>query len=397
MHRRALLTALVVSVPTAAMPAFAQRITGTVTSAETGDPLAGVFVKALQPDGQLARAVLTDSAGRFVLQLPRPGAYALAAERIGQETVEAGPFHVEADQVLPVKLESPRRPIALEGIEARGERRCTTRPDRVAGAARVWEEARKALEVTRWAAENADLRFQSSSYRRALDPTLDRVLSQSVHQRHTGGHKPFAIRDPALLADSGYAMASGDSIQFYGPDAEVLLSDAFLDHHCFDLTESDDDAGLVGLRFRPAQRRRQSDIEGTLWIERATGLLRWLDYSFVDFDHLLPISRVIEGAHPTAAVTGRTEFRRLDNGIWIVDRWWIRMPVLGSQAGRVVLTGWAESGGVVLSARWKASHESRKKPDVDPRGRHSRNRLQPQAFFLDTCIQCRVPSSTAAR
>jgi len=354
--RRARLTVVVLAGLLGAGPLSAQRMTGTIVISGTEAPLVGAFVKLRDGDGNVVRAVLTDNAGRFVLQAPAPGRYSLLVERIGQETMEEGPFHLAEDQARPVRLESKPRPIALAGLEARGERRCTVRPDRAAGAARVWEEARKALEITLWARDNAEFLFRSTRYVRELDPTLARTRSQSTRPAGGMGAKPFLTADPAFLRDSGFAKVLGDSIEYYGLDAEILLSDAFLDHHCFELVSSNADRNLIGLRFRPTATRRLPDVEGTLWIERESGLLRWLDFRFVQLDQIMPLASVAlpregEPRHPRAEVTGRTDFQRLPSGVWIINRWWIRAPILRRTGQRIFLWGWHEDGGVVLDAR----------------------------------------------
>jgi hypothetical protein len=74
--------------------------------------------------------------------------------------------------------------------------------------------------------------------------------------------------------------------------------------------------GPVGLRFEPAQRRRTTDVVGTLWVDRNSGQLRVLEYVYVG----LPPE--LDAEH----VGGRLQFRRLSTGAWIVDNWYIRMP-----------------------------------------------------------------------
>jgi hypothetical protein len=98
------------------------------------------------------------------------------------------------------------------------------------------------------------------------------------------------------------------------------------------------------------------DLEGTLWIDRTSGFLRWLDFRFVQLERIVPLSSVApprdgEPRHPRAEVTGRTDFQRLPGGVWIISRWWIRMPILRSRGERIFLWGWREDGGVVLDAR----------------------------------------------
>lgn len=53
---------------------------------------------------------------------------------------------------------------------------------------------------------------------------------------------------------------------FYAPDAEVLLSDAFLDSHCFSLREATvQGEARLGLTFEPVPGRTIPEVRGVLW------------------------------------------------------------------------------------------------------------------------------------
>jgi hypothetical protein len=126
---------------------------------------------------------------------------------------------------------------------------------------------------------------------------------------------------------------------YYGPDAEVVLSDPFLDRHCFWIeTDAPDDEPWIGLGFRPRERREVTDIRGVLWLDRGTAELRVLEYRYT------PLPRRVPARH----VGGRLEFERLPSGAWIIDRWWIRTP---GERGRARIPRIEEAGAVVLRAR----------------------------------------------
>ena len=57
-------------------------IVGTVSDAETGEPLAGAVVEALGPEG-FRRVAYTDSAGNYVLRNLEPARYTLRASALG--------------------------------------------------------------------------------------------------------------------------------------------------------------------------------------------------------------------------------------------------------------------------------------------------------------------------
>ncbi len=100
----------------------------------------------------------------------------------------------------------------------------------------------------------------------------------------------------------------------------------------------------MGLAFEPFQATKRTDIQGTLWLDRETATLRFLEYGYVWDEY--PNARGV--------ARGRVDFEGLPDGAWIVRKWWIRMPRLSllqslGQAGRsgVYVSGIRESGGQV--------------------------------------------------
>ena len=137
---------------------------------------------------------------------------------------------------------------------------------------------------------------------------------------------PFVSADPEVLARSGYV--DGDITRgstFFAPDAAILLSDRFLDSHCFRIQapEKDRRDDLIGLAFEPLRltsdgARSRVDVRGVLWLDRTSAELRYLEYGYVN----LPFDADANRAG------GRLEFRPLPDGRWIVWRWYIRTPRL---------------------------------------------------------------------
>ncbi|MGH7505125.1 MAG: carboxypeptidase-like regulatory domain-containing protein, partial [Longimicrobiales bacterium] len=155
MHRALLLALTTMAVATT--HAAAQRITGRVVEQTSGAPVAGAFVTVLAANGARLASFLTTEQGAFAFDLIVPGPYTLRSERIGHATAEAGPFDLSASDTIIVNIEAPAAAIALDAIEIRREGRCTVRPSAAAAAAKVWDEVRKALEITRFIIDCADL------------------------------------------------------------------------------------------------------------------------------------------------------------------------------------------------------------------------------------------------
>ncbi|HEX8360039.1 MAG TPA: carboxypeptidase regulatory-like domain-containing protein [Longimicrobium sp.] len=326
-------------------PAAAQRVQGVLVDAG-GRPVAGAFVSLRGAGEAVVARALTGAEGRFSLQGSGAGTYRVRAERIGFATTSSAPLDLAAGETRDLRLVAASAGVALEGLVARGRSRCDVRPEAGAAAARVWEEARKALEATTWTA--GALRFGYTEYERDVDPTSERVRAETAQRRTAVGRGVWVSRDAAELARAGYREERRDGIYFFAPDAKLLLSDEFQDSHCFGVAAGEGATrGLVGLTFQPVRRRGAPvDVSGVLWLDPASAELRHLDFNYTGLSQ----NEDQEG------VGGRVEFVRLAGGAWIVRRWRLRMPVLvgkqwrmptGGSGTHVVLDALRESGGYV--------------------------------------------------
>ncbi|MGH7556489.1 MAG: carboxypeptidase regulatory-like domain-containing protein, partial [Gemmatimonadota bacterium] len=319
-------------------PLAAQVIQGTLREEGSGQPVQGAFILLLDSGGRQRTAALTDTGGRFSVVAPEPGEYSLRVERIGYRSDETSFFRLEAGQVVDRDLTAPVEAVLLSGIAVPMEEpRCEASPEESERLAEVWEEARKALAVTAWTHSQELYRIRVRQYERELDAKTLRIRDESSRER-TGLNRgsPFVSREAELLAAEGYAEIGPEMIQYFGPDAEVLLSDVFLDRYCFRLEDPAEDlAGLVGLGFRPEEPGDQVDIEGVLWLDEASAELRYLEYRY------LGLPWRADGVQ----AGGRVEFERLPNGAWIVARWRIRAPAVERSPG----LEYEVRGGVVRS------------------------------------------------
>lgn len=334
----------------AATGAVGQTVVGSVVEDGTLQPLPGAFVILEDEAGARRAAVLAGEEGRFVLRAPAPGRYRLVAQLIGYADAAGGYLELAEGETVERRLEVAVRAISLEGIRAEVDTRCHARPDRELRTDRVWEEARKALEITAWAEEEGALRYQLIKRRRELDAATLRVMAieEAGRQAYYEG-SPYRSVPAETLHVGGYVQATpAGEWDHFAPDAEVLLSDSFLDTHCF-RARTGDDPKLVGLAFEPVPGRELPEIEGVLWLDRGTAELRHLEYTYVN----LPYPH---GDWPQ--VGGRVEFERLSTGIWIVRRWHIRMPLaavwtggFGGDRRELALRSLSEEGAVVSRVR----------------------------------------------
>ena len=317
--------------------AAAQPVRGIVVEEGTGVPVAGAMVLLFDEGGTRVDQVLSDVAGRFLLEARRPGPHTVTVERIGYASYTSAPFTPGAGADV-MRLEVPVEAIRLRGIVVTAERRCEVRPEEGAAAGQVWEEARKALAAEAWTREAGLYRYTLLRYERRLDRYARETLADSTmmmpDQRAAFTSAP--IED---LVAEGFVQNEGDSISvYYAPDAEALLSDDFLDTHCLAVVDGGD--GTVGLSFQPVAGRRVPEIAGVLWLDAESAELQRIQFGYVG---LLASPEV--GYPP-----GEVSFTRLPDGAWVVNEWWIRMPSFAeARRGGVLRTGHRVEGGAAAS------------------------------------------------
>lgn len=325
MSRTARLLALVTSLSSLGAPVHAQVVRGEVVDAQTQQPLEGTVVSLLDGSGTTVLTTTTSAEGRFIARLAGPGTFIIRVSRIGYESVASDAFGVAADEEVFRHIDITVVPITLDAIEVESGRRCTVRPGPEALAiSRVWEQARTALYAAAETERVGGLRYDTEVWSQELDGRSLAIRSEQRAIRRHGILIPFGAREPDDLADNGYiqSVEDGRYFEFFAPTAEVLLSDPFLDTHCFRLEEGDgDNEGLIGLAFEPVRERDVPDIAGTLWLDRTTAELRYARMTYVSRDRDVPT----EGAQ------ARVDFQALPGGRWIVGRWSIRMPQMVEQ------------------------------------------------------------------
>jgi hypothetical protein len=181
------------------------------------------------------------------------------------------------------------------------------------------------------------------TYRNHIVIASGRIRRQNDDPRRVTG-RPFRTLAPAVLASRGYVRPEGDSIEFYGPDAQALLSDEFLDTHCLYVDPDAADRHTVGLAFEPVRRRGIVDIKGVLRFSRRTGELQEVEYEYTEPG----------GSARAMPAGGSVEFLRLASGGWVITRWHIRVTNIArgndwARRGEQVqtVTDMHESGGEV--------------------------------------------------
>lgn len=324
-------------------PLGAQTVRGVLVDS-TARPVPGAIVVLVYPGGAANGGAMTDARGRFTLVAALPGRYTVRAERTGYRTAEAV-VDLAAGETVEVRLTTAVQVFVLPTVDVVGESPCTVRPGRGMAAYALWDEARKALRSAAYLQDARRVEYTVRTYRKDVVMRTGRMERQYAEPRRVTG-RPFATLTPAQLAEDGYVREEGDSLAFYGPDAQALLSDEFLDTHCLYVSERQGDRQTVALAFEPIRRRRRGvvDIRGVLRINRRTGELVAVEYEYTD-----------QGGNARRSPAGGTvEFQKLANGAWVVTRWNIRTTNVArgvdmERRGQAtaVLTDIREAGGEV--------------------------------------------------
>ena len=332
-----------------ATPVSAQTVLVRVISDDSSSPMVGAVTSLMNVSGQIVTNTLTDERGRALFTEMPEGMYTVRAEMIGKATAETDAFEISEGTTITRDLMLESSAILLEGIEVAADGgRCQVRPGGEGMlVSNVWEEARKALSAASITDQVGAYRYELMSYDRQLDRRSGTILSEDQSRQEGYMTTPFESRPAEDLVVNGFAQRDGRDFLYYAPDATVLLSDAFLDTHCFRVAESRNEEGFIGLGFEPTgDDKSVPDIQGTMWLHPETAELQWLEYQYTYLDEEMT----------SEMVGGRVDFERMPNGTWIVPEWWIRMPIMENQTGfdrrvRNYIAQYHQTGGLVLEVR----------------------------------------------
>lgn len=296
----------------------AQSLRGTVVLPDSVTAAPGVIVQASDATGKILQRTLTDARGRFALTFAASAPIELRLLRIGFAPTVLGSVVVADDATAIVRIVLTAERVRLARVTVRSDDICRMTGNDGLEVARVWEEARKAMLASQLA-ELEPLIAVWVEYRRELDATGRIVRTQRMQSVQKPTLHAFRSVSAEQLAARGYVERDDDGTTFNAPDLDVLLSDSFAALHCFHLEPaSGTHAAMVGVGFRPASERGALiDIEGTFWIDQASGELRALEYRYTN----------VPDAAIRAGIGGSVEFQRIPTGSWLVSRWHIRMPM----------------------------------------------------------------------
>ena len=345
----------------AASAAEGQAVRVRAVLERTRAPVVGALVSLRDLSGGTVGQALTNENGRALVPALSPGRYVVRIDRIGFGGTTTEAVSIGAADTIPVSVVLSGVRVALPDVVVMSSRAavCKLSQEQGTSLAALWGEARKALEATEFTRSSRPPLLDVTKYERTLDARLQ-VANEQVTNFRTSSVTPFVTAAPERLSRDGYVARDGAVVTFFAPDAAVLLSEVFLGDHCFQVVASPRDPALVGLAFEPVASRKVPDVVGTLWVDRSSSELRFLEFRYAN------LSEDVR----TGLESGRVDFSRLANGGWIVSRWNVRVghregggevtPVATESAARVanraVVTGTvfdslagAPLGGVVVS------------------------------------------------
>lgn len=302
-----------------ASSAGGQIVRGTVREAESGMAVESGVVTLLDIGGAPIRAVLTDSLGEFGLRAPSPGAYHLRFERLGFRPTTTDRFTLDEGETATRPIRAVAVSVSLERIVVTDKPRCRVLPKADTLTARVWSAVRGVL-ASAAAGETGWYPYVTiERYEREYDYRRKLVTRERKWTSTGASTSPFVALDAKALEKHGFVVQARDSVTFYAPEARTLIAEEFLRTHCFRVRDERTVRGRVGLDIEPVPGRLAPEIKGTLWLDAVSGELTRLEFVYVN----LP-SNV-----PAANSEGWVEFRRLPRGAWVVDRWVLRLPLVG--------------------------------------------------------------------
>jgi Carboxypeptidase regulatory-like domain len=322
----------------AAQQLFSQQVSGTARTAGSQIPVVGTAIVLVSGTGVIVAGTLSGPDGQYSLRAPGIGRFKVRARHIGFSPDSSQELSFDNGRELHFDPALTALRTTLQVVKVQGSQRCEVSPEAGATAFDLWEAAQNALSATIAAAGGNGLTFRLQRFQRELDPATARVIQGTESHVRALSSEPYYSVSPDSLAKMGFARTEGDSSVYYAPDARTLTSEVFAQTHCLHATEDPAKPGEVGLAFEPVRHNRLVDVSGVLWFDRASSVLRDLEFKYE-----MPASH--QGAvlpRGAQSATGHIKYSRLDNGVWIVDSWIIRVPVQIQESGNTVST----NGGV---------------------------------------------------
>lgn len=344
----------------------AQTIRGRVLLPDSVTTFAGVAVSLLDENGVTVARTLSGKDGRYAIQSPRAGTFELRVLRIGFRPTRVATPYVQIGDTLTVELVLASQIAELPTFAITGRDDCQLRGAEADEFLIAWERARGALAAARLPDDSIDLDIHGLNIQgtedqpgvivrgKELDPRNRHWQLDSSGAREFLASHLFATTPIKILASGGYVRLRPDGgVIFDAPSADMLLSDSFLERHCFGVEASPSDHGdWIGIKFFPTASDTITDVAGTLWLDRATGTLRRLDFSYINLQYAPTRicnqqGRVCFAPPNDAGLGGTLVYSYTRTGEWLVSQWHIRTPAESYELHQTPFKVQVEHGRVV--------------------------------------------------
>ena len=285
-----------------------QLLRGTVTGAETGQPLSFTIVTVQSVGRQF-----TDGAGAFAFAGTQPGTYLLSVRQIGYAPLDTQ-IVVADDSTSSVRIALRHLAIELPPVTITGRQRCTNPgpPDATAapGLAAVFGQLQEHARRLALLADSFPFDYQLEQTLRSVTARGD-TLRPSVRTLRLGSRddRPY---DVGRVVSPGWG-AWGDAWVVRTPSLEEFGNPTFVKHHCFFLAGRDTIEGetLVRMDFEPATNLSEADMAGSAYLDSSTYQLRFTESSLTHPER----SQLAD----IATIVTRTRFRTIGPGIPLQD------------------------------------------------------------------------------
>lgn len=305
--------------------AHAQDLRGILLLPDSTTPASSAIVEAvLVADPAIRIRAMSGARGDFALHLGQPGPWRVTVMRIGFLPMPLGEHTVAAGEVRRERVVLTTGAVRLAQLNVERAALCGRTDDSGELVATLLSQARTALASTMLSTGDGRATSEWQAFSIHTDRLGTPITPMRVERFEGQTDRPFGTVPPDVLATEGYFRDRDDDLHFLAPDAAVLLSERFVDSHCYSLAAKHDEIdSWIGVSFVPAAVRRNiTDVKGTLWLDRETSELRRLDFGYVNLPDRLA------RANPR----GRVDFARLPTGVHVVRRWELRMPRVGGVA-----------------------------------------------------------------
>ncbi|MEP6780459.1 MAG: carboxypeptidase-like regulatory domain-containing protein, partial [Gemmatimonadaceae bacterium] len=330
-------------------PIAAQQLHGVVRDSVSGHAIPGAVVMVVDSAGNTLSRNITGTLGIFRVFVA-PQARSLRFLRIGFQPRSVAVAAAQlADGTFDIALLST--PLMLSGLRVTATPGCPTRPDR-AEAFALLDQARAGLLAMVVAREANAPNVIRIGFDRIMHANDDGIASQTVRTEAVSKSSVSFNSDRSVndLVRLGFRTNGAGPVTYFGPDADVLLSEDFARGYCFRVATADASRkSQVGLAFVPAKRRRgRVDIDGAVWIDTVTRTLHDIDFHYVGLD------KISEGLR----AGGRIHFEHMPSGIDFIDRWALRLVSSADRDTTSTANAAAlhyvvhEIGGELASASW---------------------------------------------